>query len=335
MASANIDNLNGWGAGNEDQRFRRIWITTCFVFLVLSLIVPLMHVPKLTYYQKQAAPPRVAQLMLQQPKAAKPKPEAKAPAPSTPKPKPKPVHKAKAKPTPKPHHARPKTAPKPHHHGAKHAKPSHAVTHQKKVQAARRKAQHSGLLAAGNQLSSLRNNPAASHLNARQHLSKNGAQPSSGNQPSAIDSEVDNGSGGISTGHTGHNIGPREQLPGHHSERVATASGASHRHPHAHGSGHAKVRSDKEIQAVFDRNKGALYNLYNRALRRNPTLQGKLVLKLTIASSGRVTHLSIVSSQLGDPALAQKIKTRVSLFNFGAKNVPKVTIVYPLTFVPS
>ena len=42
-------------------------------------------------------------------------------------------------------------------------------------------------------------------------------------------------------------------------------------------------RSIEEIQVVFDRNKSAIYSLYNRALRKDPTLQGKLVLSLTIA----------------------------------------------------
>ena len=34
---------------------------------------------------------------------------------------------------------------------------------------------------------------------------------------------------------------------------------------------------------VFDRNKGAIYSLYTRALRDKPELQGKMVLELTIA----------------------------------------------------
>jgi len=45
-------------------------------------------------------------------------------------------------------------------------------------------------------------------------------------------------------------------------------------------------RSREEIELVFDKNKGVIFGLYNRALRKDPTLEGKLVLRLTIAPNG-------------------------------------------------
>ena len=86
---------------------------------------------------------------------------------------------------------------------------------------------------------------------------------------------------------------------------------------------------------VFDRNKGAIYSVYNRALRKDPSLQGKLVLQLTMAPSGKVTACSVVSSELHDATLEQKISTRVKLFNFGAKSAEAVTITYPIDFQPA
>ena len=86
---------------------------------------------------------------------------------------------------------------------------------------------------------------------------------------------------------------------------------------------------------IFDRNKGSIYSVYNRALRKDPTLQGKVVLKLTIAPSGKVTRCSIVSSELGDAGLGSKITSRVKLFSFGAKDVNEVTITYPIDFLPA
>ena len=41
-------------------------------------------------------------------------------------------------------------------------------------------------------------------------------------------------------------------------------------------------RSREEIEMVFDRSKASIYNLYNRALRSDPALQGKVVVQLTI-----------------------------------------------------
>ncbi len=53
------------------------------------------------------------------------------------------------------------------------------------------------------------------------------------------------------------------------------------------GSGKAS-RSIEEIKLVFERNKGAIYAIYNRALREDPSLQGKVVLELKISPSGEV-----------------------------------------------
>ena len=86
---------------------------------------------------------------------------------------------------------------------------------------------------------------------------------------------------------------------------------------------------------TFDRNKGSIYSVYNRALRNDPGLKGKIVLRLTIAPSGKVTRCDLVSSELGDPVLGKKIVSRVKLFDFGAKDVTEVTITYPIDFLPA
>ena len=39
----------------------------------------------------------------------------------------------------------------------------------------------------------------------------------------------------------------------------------------------APSRTDEEIQIVFDRYKAALYRIYNRELRNDPNLKGKMV----------------------------------------------------------
>ncbi len=100
------------------------------------------------------------------------------------------------------------------------------------------------------------------------------------------------------------------------------------------GSGKAS-RSREEIETVFDRNKGALYALYTRALRENPELQGKLVLELTIAPSGDITLCRVVSSELKDPDLEAKIVSRVRLFKFEAKDVASMTATKLLEFFPA
>ena len=61
-------------------------------------------------------------------------------------------------------------------------------------------------------------------------------------------------------------------------------------------------RTDEEIQIVFDRYKAALYRLYNRELRKDPTLRGQLVLRLTIEPDGSVSLCQLQSSDMDAPA---------------------------------
>ncbi len=101
------------------------------------------------------------------------------------------------------------------------------------------------------------------------------------------------------------------------------------------GRGGSAGRSAEEIAMVFDRNKGAIYALYERALRVNPTLQGKLVLEFTIAPSGVVTRCRVVSSELHDPALEREIVARVMLFRFEPEKVDPTTATKPIDFFPA
>ena len=95
-------------------------------------------------------------------------------------------------------------------------------------------------------------------------------------------------------------------------------------------------RSDEEIQVIFDRYKDALYRIYNRELRKNSFLKGKLVLQLTIEPDGNVSKCIVVSSDLNSHELEKKIIARVLRFNFGDKQgATKLTIVYPIEFLPS
>jgi protein TonB len=100
------------------------------------------------------------------------------------------------------------------------------------------------------------------------------------------------------------------------------------------GSGKAS-RSIEDVKIVFDRNKGSIYAIYNRALREEPTLQGKVVLKLTIAPGGNVTDCSIVSSELKTPELETKLLARIRAFDFGAKDVDQMVVTWPVDFLPS
>ena len=95
-------------------------------------------------------------------------------------------------------------------------------------------------------------------------------------------------------------------------------------------------RTDEEIQIVFDRYKASLYRLYNRELRRDPTLRGQMILKLTIEPDGSVSFCVMQSSDMNAPTLIQQVVERVTTFDFGAKeDIAAVTIIYPIDFLPA
>jgi uncharacterized membrane protein YgcG len=127
------------------------------------------------------------------------------------------------------------------------------------------------------------------------------------------------GGGGIGVGHA---ISP-----------INSIGGAGDR-PKAHG-GLGNSRTDEEIQIVFDRYKASFYRLYNRELRNNPTLQGQMVLRLTIQPDGSVSMCVLQKTDMDAPALAAEVVNRVLKINFGAKEVQAVTISYPIDFLPA
>jgi TonB family protein len=64
-------------------------------------------------------------------------------------------------------------------------------------------------------------------------------------------------------------------------------------------------------------------------------LEGKLVLRLTIAPSGEVTFCEIVSSELENPELERKLVQRIRMFRFEARDVEAITTTKPIDFFPA
>ncbi|PAU79624.1 hypothetical protein CK501_12505 [Halovibrio salipaludis] len=88
------------------------------------------------------------------------------------------------------------------------------------------------------------------------------------------------------------------------------------------------------IRETFERNKSALFSIYNRARRQNPLLEGEVVLALRIGPGGNVLEVEVAESTLGDEGVARKIAQRVALFNFGAMEVPERSVRFPVDFAP-
>lgn len=226
---------------------------------------------------------------------------------------------------------KPKPPPKPKKVEKEKPKPT-----DKQKKKARKKAAKTGLLALKNNFADLLKNTPEAKLGASADLSNAGSK-SRRTQRSIITSQVTTGSGGVKSSTVSRSVGDgRSQVGGVAFSRVTSGIGTAVADDRPLSDGVGPSRTDEEIQIVFDRYKAALYRIYNRELRKNPTLKGKMVLRITIEPDGSVSLCRVETTDLDSKSLSSKIVTRVKAFKFGAKKgVPTVTILYPIDFLPA
>jgi len=315
-----------WSDSRRDEwRFRLIVLITLTLSLLLGLLASSVELPKKERFKRTVLPPRLAQLILEQKQKPPLKPKVVKIPKKKPKPKPKKKLLAKKKPAPKPKVR--KTPPK---RVAKRPPP-------RDPDAARKKAAASGLLAFTDELADLRDDQEVTRLRQVRKLTNSGSKATK-TQRSIITAGVSRGSVGIDTARLSRNTGG-QRLSGRTTTKVSSRAAKRHlkqtRSSVRKGKNHKANRTREEIQLVFDQNKGAVYALYNRALRKDPSLRGKVVLQLTIAPSGKVTACKILSSELHDKRLEHKLVARVKLFRFPSKDVDIAIVSYPIDFLPS
>jgi outer membrane biosynthesis protein TonB len=196
-----------------------------------------------------------------------------------------------------------------------------------------------GLMAFKSQLAALANTKIDPALGAQAQI--NNANSSAGTPERAmLTTSAPGSSGGINLAAVSRGLGPgggseRNSIRGGSLTQASSGigTGAAANRPVSGGPGPG--RTDEEIQIVFDRHKAQLYRLYNLELRRDPTLQGKIILRLTIEPDGSVSLCQLHATNMNAPDLAAQVVERVKTFNFGAKVVPPVTIIYPIDFLPA
>ena len=291
------------GDPESESRFRKILRVLLILLVILGILFPLLSPPKPTAAETEV-PQRIAQVMIEE-----------KPKPPPPPPPPKPQEKPKVEPEKKTPVTPPPVNPK---------------------QQAHEKAQKQ-LNQFKDELADLRE-----QMQLPQEQTKNlsGAVGADSHaERSLITSKVGVGSSGITSANSSRGFGTGAgSLTGHDTTAVTSSiarSGLNARGPTRTGNSGKAARSREEIETVFDRNKGAIYALYNRATRANPELQGKLVLEFTITPDGQVTMCKVVSSELNDKELENKIVTLVKLFHFEAKDVETITTSKPIDFFPS
>ena len=290
-----------WVESENDRRFKRYLIISLVVFMLLGLVWGNLPVPEQTHQEVQAIPPRLAKLILEKKK----------------QPPPPPVTKPKAE---------KKEAPK---------KKAQEKPQTKKQETARKKAERTGLVALSDELADLRESFDVASLQDNKLQQKVGkaAAPTTTNS-TILTAKASKGSGGINTSTLSQNTGG-QQLASRSTTNVTSTLPSGTSSSKRSGAGRTAGRGEEEIERVFQQNKGAIFSLYNRELRKDPTLQGKVVMELTIAPDGKVVKCRIVSSELNNPELEHKLVSRVKLFRFAAKDVAQVTVSYPIDFLPS
>lgn len=320
-------------AAESDRRFRRLVLLVGIPLLIVGVVVPFLELVGLTRGGGTLTGARYVELLPEQPAPVAERVEEPKPAEQD---EPDPIEPEAATPEPEPVAQPRPTAPP-------QQQPSAEVRQQRAVEQARETAARSGVMAFADQLQTLHSGVRSIERpdQALTSIDRSGGTEGGGDGR-AFEQSAAATSGGIgSTSGTGSTR--RTQSGTGLGERRTTVVespvgfGEDRTRPGQGGDKIVAGRTLEEIQLIFDRNKGAITSIYNRAARDNPNLgAGKIVISLTIASNGSVLDCKLVSSTFNDPDLERKIVQRVMLMNFGAKNVPTFTYPnYPITFLPS
>jgi hypothetical protein len=344
-----------WARGGEDDRlFRKSLGAALLASLILGALLPWIPLPLPKRFEPDAMPKRLAQLVRQeQAKLVPPPPVVPDTPPEQQTPEqeiPKPVEEPEPSDTPPDGplvaEAQPQ-GPEPGPPGPPTETPGVAVAQPQK-QVAR-----AGILAFRDKFASLAKDKVGPRLGAdARYGNAEDASMASDTTRSMLTTNAPGSSGGINIASLSRNVGGGGVGGGGggggiHGVQVGRATsgitaigggggGGGGGRPRAKGGGPGLSRTDEEIQIVFDRYKAAFYRLYNRELRKDPTLQGQMVLRLTIEPDGSVSMCKLQSTDMDAPDLAAQVVDRVLRINFGAKEgVQVLTIVYPIDFLPA
>ncbi len=324
----------------SERRFRRAVLVALLLCFMFGAIFRWVTVPipdrKVAVVE---IPERLAKLVKKEPPkpVRPPKPAKKAEEPKT-----------KDETKPEPEKPKPQKDAKP--------KPKQTTVASKKggaKRAARKKAERVGVLAFKNSFADLMDETPIAKLGTEARINKASARVAGQAvaQRSLVAMQATGGSsGGIGMARVSRNVGSGS---GNGLGGAGIGKGGSR----GNGAGFADVessiadvqesdrplsdgpgpgRTDEEIQIVFDRYKATLYRIYNRELRKDPTLRGKILLRISIETNGSVSQCKVESTDLASPELVAKIVARIKRFNFGAKEgVPVITILYPIDFLPA
>jgi hypothetical protein len=288
------------GRDEDDARFRKSLAASLLVSLLLGLLLPMIDLPLPEPWKVDEVPERLARLIREERPLPPPPPQREVS---------KPVEELLPEEGTKPAS---QETPKP-------------------------SAEPKGILAFREKFSGLAQTRSSTRLGAQARITKSGESASRRPERSMVATHAPGSSGGINLAALSRDVGggDGQQLEGVQVARATSTIGGISGPDRPLSDGPGLGRTDEEIQIVFDRHKAALYRLYNRELRRDPTLSGQIVLRIRIEPDGSVSLCELQASDMDAPQLSAKVVDRVQTFDFGAKEVSAVTILYPIDFLPA
>jgi hypothetical protein len=345
-----------WTTVSESERlFRRTLLISLFWCLLFGIVIPRINVPIPDRVAMVVEiPERLAMLVKKEPPRPEPQPRRKQEVAKADAPKPDKSAKAAKSEKTEPAGGTKVAKAKPSPGGGGGGSPD-----------ARQKARSTGVLAFKGSFDDLMDEVPVARLGTEARLNKNSKQVDGqavAHRSLVASQALSGGSGGISNFGVSRNLGNGGSGGGigfgkgggrgsgngtgygdgsgngygGSGKIKSTVAGLTEEAGRPLSDGPGPGRTDEEIQIVFDRYKATLYRIYNRKLREDPTLRGKLLLRLTIEPGGDVSMCKAESTDLASPELVAQIVERVKRFNFGPKEgVPKTTILYPIDFLPA
>ncbi|WP_157826771.1 AgmX/PglI C-terminal domain-containing protein [Colwellia sp. 12G3] len=291
----------------QDKKFSRILQSLIGLYLLIAVVVPFIEQVEVSREIKEKVPVQLAKIMLK---------EKKLPIPD--KPKEKPIEEKKPE--------------------ELKDKPEKKVEPPKtKRQAAKQKAQSSGLAAMKDELFAMReafevkpasttklNKTNAAEVKVQRKLLASAANTQSSTL-SAANTTQTVASDELSTRNT-------QQVRLSAEEVLASTDTAVAESLAAQKSGQ---RSEVALRRTLEANKSRLYARYNRALRKDPFLKGKVLFEIEILPSGKVNKVTIKSSELNNAKLELQLTSILRAIKFSTESVGTVVTIWAIDFLPS
>jgi protein TonB len=302
----------------QDKLFKQILWLLLLVYVVFAVVVPMLEQVELPREVKEQVPPQLAKIILQEKQLPPPvKPEVKPPEP-LPEPEPAPPEeKAPEKPV--------EQAVKPQ------------VVQPVTRDAAKQKASTSGLAAMKDELFSMRE-----AFDIKPTAQRKLDQTTS--QEVKVKRDLLAGAANKQTDSLAKSTISKtvaaESLSGNQTQQIrlakeeilATQGASAEKASQASQGGQ---RSEAALRRTLEANKSRLYSLYNRALRKDPFLKGKVMFEIVIQPNGNISKVTIKSSELNNPKLERQLTLVLRSISFPAEKVALMTTIWAIDFFPS